>query len=169
MGCCGLKIVLLAGRCIVGTNVDFGCINAALYEISQNLPGILAELCAAAHPDTRIVGMNYYNSFLAFWLQGPEGQVLAYQSGALADFLNFNVLGPIYGMFAMPVADVSAAFNSNRFDIYVDFPPPFYSVPLNVATICQLTYMCVPAPIGPNIHANPTGYAVIATAFKDVL
>jgi len=29
--------------------------------------------------------------------------------------------------------------------------------------------MCVPAPIGPNIHANPTGYAVIATAFRDVM
>ena len=69
----------------------------------------------------------------------------------------------------MPVADVAAAFNSDDFWTMVPFPPPFGSVPLNVAMICQLTYMCVPAPVGPNIHANPTGYAVIATAFSDVM
>ena len=153
----------------MGTKVAFACISAALNAVAIPLPSILNELRAAAHPDTQIVGMNYYNSFLAFWLQGPEGKVLAHQSAALADFLNNGVLGPIYGMFGMPVAAVSAAVNSNRFDIYVPFPPPFGSVPLNVATICQLTYMCVAAPIGPNIHANPTGYAVIATAFDDVL
>jgi len=160
---------ILAKGCIVGTNVDFTCINDALVQISENLPAILTELRAAAHPDTQIVGMNYYNSFLAFWLQGPDGQVLAHQSAGLAEYLNYGILGPIYGMFTMPVADVAAAFNSSRFDIHVPFPPPFGSAPLNVATICQLTYMCVPAPIGPNIHANPTGYAVIATAFDDVI
>ncbi|MEJ2128820.1 MAG: SGNH/GDSL hydrolase family protein [Woeseiaceae bacterium] len=160
---------ILAQGCIVGTNVDFACINDALVRISENLPVILGELRAAAHPDTQFAGMNYYNSFLAFWLQGPEGQVLAHQSAALAEYLNYGVLGPIYGLYGMPVADVAAAFNSSRFDISVPFPPPYYSAPLNVATICQLTYMCVPAPIGPNIHANPTGYAVIAAAFDDVI
>jgi lysophospholipase L1-like esterase len=159
---------ILANGCIVGTNVDFDCINAALYQISVNLPMILAELRAAAHPDTQFVGMNYYNSFLAFWLSGPEGQVLAIQSTALANVLNYGLLGPTYSAFGMPVADVSAAFNSN-IDSPVPFPPPFGSVPLNVATICQLTYMCVAPPVGPNIHATPTGYAVIAAAFDDVL
>jgi hypothetical protein len=38
-------------------------------------------------------------------------------------------------------------------------------VPLNVAVICQLTYMCVPPPVGPNIHANRIGYSVIAATF----
>ena len=42
-------------------------------------------------------------------------------------------------------------------------------VPLNVATICQYTYMCDPAPVGPNIHANPAGYEAIALSFASVL
>jgi len=160
---------LLAEGCIVGTNVDFNCINAALYQISVNLPVILSALRDAAHPDTQIVGMNYYNSFLAFWLSGIDGQVLAVQSSLLADVLNYSVLGPTYGAFGIPVADVAAAFHSDKSATMVPFPPPYGSVPLNVAMICQFTYMCVPGPVGPNIHANPTGYSVLATAFADVL
>ncbi|HUH80894.1 MAG TPA: hypothetical protein VLZ06_06165 [Solirubrobacteraceae bacterium] len=38
-------------------------------------------------------------------------------------------------------------------------------VPVAVAEVCRLTWMCAPAPVGPNIHANPTGYHVIAQAF----
>jgi hypothetical protein len=69
----------------------------------------------------------------------------------------------------MPVADVASAFASNDFATMVPFPAPYYSVPLNVAVICQLTYMCVPGPVGPNIHANQTGYGVIAATFASVL
>jgi len=67
------------------------------------------------------------------------------------------------------VADVAGAFHSSNFATMVPFPPPHNSVPLNVATICQLTYMCVPAPVGPNIHANPDGYGVMAATFAAVL
>jgi hypothetical protein len=35
--------------------------------------------------------------------------------------------------------------------------------------ICKLTWMCAPSPVGPNIHANKTGYGVIAGAFSRVL
>ena len=160
---------ILAEGCIVGTSVNFQCINSALVKIATNLPAILYAVREATHPDTPIVGMNYYNSFLASWLSGPDGQLLALQSAGLADVLNFNVLGPTYAAFGMPVANVSAAFNSSNFATMVPFPPPFGSVPLNVAVICQFTYMCVAPPVGPNIHANPTGYSVIATAFADVL
>ena len=40
------------------------------------------------------------------------------------------------------------------------------TAPLNVARICQWTWMCAPAPVGPNIHANDAGYAVMAQAFE---
>ena len=38
-------------------------------------------------------------------------------------------------------------------------------VPVAVAEICRLTWMCAPAPAGPDIHANRAGYGVIAQAF----
>jgi hypothetical protein len=50
----------------------------------------------------------------------------------------------------------------------VQFPHPVSPVgfaPLDVAVICQLTWMCAPARVGPNIHPNQLGYAVIAHAF----
>lgn len=166
----GVNDILAAG-CIVGTVVDFECIQGAFFQISVNLPVILSALREAAHPDTPIVGMNYYNTFLAFWLTGLDGQVLALQSAALANILNNDVLGLTYGAFGIPVADVAGAFNSSDFATIVPFPlpPPNHLVPLNIAFICQLTYMCAPSPIGPNVHANPNGYGVIAATFAATL
>ncbi len=163
----GVNDVLAAG-CIVGTDVDVPCVITAFNQVATNLPVILAVLRNAANEDTPIVGMNYYNSFLAFWLIGIEGQVLAMESAALLDVLNNDVLGFVYGLFTIPVADVGSAFHSDDFVTMVELAPGFF-VPLNVALICQWTYMCVSPPVGPNIHANPTGYGVIAGAFEDVL
>jgi hypothetical protein len=39
-------------------------------------------------------------------------------------------------------------------------------VPLNVATICALTFECTPIN---DIHPNVQGYAVIASAFEAVV
>jgi len=165
----GINDILAAG-CIVGTDVDFECIQGAFLQISANLPVILAALQSAANEDTPIVGMNYYNSFLAFWLIGSDGQDLAMDSAFLADFLNNVVLGLTYTAFGIPVADVAGAFLSNNFALVpFPLPPPNDFVPLNVAIICQLTYMCVPPPVGPNIHANPIGYGVIAASFAAIL
>lgn len=166
----GVNDILAAG-CIVGTTVDFGCVQGALYQISVNLPTILSALREAASPETQIVGMNYYNTFLAAWLTGSSGQGLAMESAALANILNSDVLGLTYGAFGIPVADVASAYMSNDFASMVPFPTPDspLSIPLNVALICQFTYMCVPGPVGPNIHANPTGYGVIAATFAAIL
>ena len=163
----GVNDILAAG-CIVGTIVDFECIQGVFFQISVNLPVILSALREAADPGTPIVGMNYFNTFLAFWLTGIDGQVLAIQSAALANILNNDVLGLIYGTFGIPVADVAGAFQSNDFVTMVPLAPGIF-VPLNVALICQWTYMCVPPPVGPNIHANPDGYGVIAATFAAVV
>ncbi len=166
----GVNDILAAG-CIVDTTVDFACIQGALYQISVKLPVILTALREAASPETKIVGMNYYNTFLASWLIGPAGQTLATQSAGLANSLNNEVLGLTYGAFGIPVADVAGAYMSNDFATMVPFPTPEspFIIPLNVALICQFTYMCVPEPVGPNIHANPTGYGVIAATFAALL
>ena len=47
--------------------------------------------------------------------------------------------------------------------------PGVGTVPLNVARICEWTWMCAPAPVGPNIHANAAGYQVIADAFEQAI
>ncbi len=158
----------LPRRC--GNGVDFDCILGVSLQISVNLPVILSALREAADPGTPIVAMNYYNPFLAFWLTDIDGQVLAIQSALVVNNLN-DTMGLTYGTFGIPVADVASAFQSNDFVTIVPFPlpPPNDFIPLNVATICLLTFMCEPEPVGPNIHANPTGYGVIAATCAAIL
>lgn len=161
---------LLEAGCLVGTAIDFDCINDVSMQISIDLPVILSALRGAADPGTPIVAMNYYNPFLAFWLLGMEGQVLAMDSALAVSILNGD-MGLTYAQFNIPVADVAGAFQSDDFVTIVPspLPPPNDFIPLNVATICLLTYMCEPDPVGPNIHANPTGYGVIAATFAAIL
>jgi lysophospholipase L1-like esterase len=174
----GVNDVIFSG-CIIETDgivtgVDVDCILAPdgpFAQVAANLPIILSTLQQAADDDTPIVAVNYYNTFLASWLTGPEGQVLAEQSALLASILNNDVLGQTYAAFYVPVADVAGAFDSNNFTDMVPFPTPDspFMIPQNVALICLWTYMCVPDPVGPNIHANPTGYGVIAATIDQVL
>ncbi len=156
--------------CVDGANdIDLPCFFNTLGLVASNLEIILDALKQAADPGTPIIGMNYYNTFLASWLTGMDGMAFAMQSASLANLFNNDTLAPVYSRFDIPVADVAGAFQSDDFMTEVPFPPPYYMVPLNVALICQWTYMCVPPPIGPNIHANPDGYGIIAGAFLAAL
>jgi len=157
---------VLAADCIdVPTSkVDVVCLLNAFNTLSNNLVAIMATLRQAAHPDTEFVAMNYYNTFLAFWLTGPAGQALAYESALLADILNYDVLGTVYAAFDVPVADVATAYGSAIFS-----PNTAAGLPQNVLNICVYTWMCAPAPVGPNIHANRYGYGVIAATIAAAL
>ncbi len=154
----------------IGTTVDIVCVNAVSAQIATDLAAVLTALRNAAGPNTTIVGMNYYNPYLASWLDDTAGQTLAMES-ALAVAVAMDSLGTTYATEGMPVADVAAAFESDDFVTMVQSsqPPPNDVLPLSVATICELTYMCDPAPVGPDIHANSTGYSRIADAFAAVL
>jgi lysophospholipase L1-like esterase len=144
------------------------CVPAGVAAIQSNLPLILARLRAAAGPNVPIVGMTIYNPFLAAWFGGPDGQAFARASAS-------QLLGPVNGLLRAiyegsgdRVADIETAFSSNDFDTQVDLPGAG-TVPINVARICMWTWVCAPAPLGPDNHANATGYGVIARAFADAL
>lgn len=146
---------------------ETACIPAGVAAIQANLPRILAALREAAGADVPIVGMTIYNPFLAAWLLGPDGQ-------AYAQFSATYLLGPvnallsgIYAVSGAGVADIETAFSSNDFTTMVDIG--FGPIPLNVARICMWTWVCAPAPLGPDNHANAAGYGVIAGAFADEL
>jgi len=157
------------GGCI-DTTVDLTCANLVSAQISTDLAAVLATLRNASGPDTTIVGMNYYNPYLASWLQDASGQTLAVESAQAAGILT-DFLGTTYATEGMPLADVAAAFESDNFVTMVSssLPPPNDVLPVNVANICLLTYMCDPSPVGPDIHANAAGYGLIADTFAAVL
>jgi lysophospholipase L1-like esterase len=157
---------VLAADCIdlVRNEVDDLCLMNAFNNLSNNLMTILYALRQEAHPDTKFVALNYYNTFLAFWPTGPSGEVLAVRSAGLAEILNVYTLGYIYGYFDIPVADVAAAFDSGNFG-----PSGVHGLPQNVLNICTYTWMCVAPPVGPNIHANRYGYGLIAATIAATL
>ena len=148
-------------NCIVGTTVDLTCIGKGINKMQKQLPMILAGL-QAVDPGVKIYAMNYYDPFLAVYLQGEQS--LATQSEQLTQIFNADEAN-IYANFGVPVADVADTFltfdnTMNNGDTIGGNP-----VPDNVFQICAWTYMCAPAPVGPNIHANPTGYQQIANSF----
>ena len=141
------------------------CVVAQLGQIGDNLPVILGTLQAAA-PGVPILGMNYYNPNLAFWLVDP-----ALAESALALTAPFNgTLEAVYSAFDVRVANVRAAFST-------------YStrglIPKNVRLICRFTRMCEkqgadyvlsdydPVADGPqtDIHPSNKGYRKIARTF----
>jgi len=154
----------------IATTVDFECLNAVSAQIATDLAAVLATLRTAAGPDTNIVGMNYYNPYLASWLEDAAGQALAVESSLGAAVL-MGILGTTYATAGMPMADVAAAFESDNFSTIVESsqPPPNDLLPVSVANICEFTYMCDSDPVGPDIHANSGGYGRIADALAAAL
>jgi len=146
---------------------EAACIPAGVGSIQANLPVILAALREAVGPDVPIVGMTLYNPFLAAWLLGPEGQAFALASATQLIGPVNGLLGGIYLASGALVADIETAFSSNNFDTIVNLG--FGPIPLNVARICMWTWVCAPAPLGPDNHANAAGYGAIAGAFAIAL
>ena len=155
--------------CIEAT-VDIDCVNTVSMQIAMDLAAALTTLGTAAGAGTTVVGMNYYNPYLSSWLEDAAGQTLAVESAQAATILN-GLLGTTYATAGMLVADVAAAFQSDDFVTIVPttLPAPNDNLPLSVANICDFTYQCDPDPVGPDIHANNAGYALIAATLEAVL
>jgi lysophospholipase L1-like esterase len=121
---------------------------------------ILPRLQAAAGRQVPIIGMNYYDPFLAGWQLDHT-----FAQGTLAATLGFNtLLGIAYQSAGVPVADVASAFHITNFN-----PVPVVDLPLNVFLELSWTWISAPPPLGPDVHPNAAGYAVIAGAFLKAL
>jgi lysophospholipase L1-like esterase len=138
------------------------CVGSTV-QAATNLTAILASLRAAAGSSVRIVGMSYYLPALAEWRNGILGHGLASLSERLAVSYN-DLLKQAYAKAGIKVADVFGAFDTTDFSNQSTVPG-IGTVPRNVALICQWTWECTAPPRGPNQHANPAGYGVMAQAF----
>ncbi|MDT4937463.1 MAG: hypothetical protein QOG80_1134 [Pseudonocardiales bacterium] len=147
--------------CATGAlGIDPVCVAQGTATIVQNLHTIVQGLRAADGGKPRSVGMSYYDPFLAAWLTGTQGQAVALASVTALIGIN-SAEQTEYSGAGFGFADVFGAFKSTTFSTNMTVAP-YGKLPTAVAEICRWTYMCS---LG-NIHANPTGYGVIATAFK---
>ena len=125
--------------------------------IEANLPVILAALRDAVGPGVPIVGMTYYDPFLAeIWFTSFD--LVALQAEAESHIVN-GALESVYGSLGDPIAEVDQAFSNNDTTIQSN------GLPLDVQRICEWTWTCVAG----DIHPNATGYGVIAQSFLDAM
>ena len=129
--------------------------------IGTNLPVILTKLRRATGPEVPIVGMSYYDPFLAtVWRRTHD---LAALRAELKRGIAFNnLLEKIYRHAGARVADVASAFRIRDTTL-------IGRTPRNVVLECRWTWMCAGPPSGPDIHPNSEGYRVIAKAFRRAL
>jgi lysophospholipase L1-like esterase len=150
------------------TRSSFGgaaaCMTTSFTDTLINLRKIMTTLRSAGGARVRIIGMSYYVPTLAQWRHGLLGEAVARISEAVVVGYN-RLLTGVYQAFGARVADVFGAFRSGDFSGQVTMRG-IGSVPPNVAAICQLTWECASGPRGPNEHATPAGYSVIAQAFR---
>jgi hypothetical protein len=139
------------------------CLNSRFRNTLANLATILRRLRAAGGATVTIIGMSHYVPELAAWLTNRTGKEIAAVSERLAVAYH-QLLTAVYARNHARVADVFGAFHSSDFGDDVQLPG-IGTVPRNVATVCQWTWICASPPRGPNEHANKIGYRVIALAF----
>lgn len=153
--------------CAPNATVNLKCVETGLHAIQTQLPQIMAPLRKAGGPGLRIVGMNLYDPFLAYYLLGPSGRSVATLSVKLLGSVD-NLLAAGFASVGAPTANVTQAFDSDDLTGTTSLAG-HGTVPVAVARLCTLTWMCVGAPYGPNIHANDRGYRLIAQTFEPLV
>jgi len=129
-----------------------GCAPQQIQTVRENLSRILLELNVERRT-TKASGMTYYNPLLALYPIKPD---VARRSAAITNAFNVTPAAT-YVTKGFRVAPVGLAFESNNFAVTATSAP----LPVNVAKICALTWMCALN----NIHANKAGYKLIADTF----
>ncbi|MER8187679.1 SGNH/GDSL hydrolase family protein [Kitasatospora sp. NPDC094015] len=145
------------GGCTAGGSIDLPCTLAGIRTAGHGLDTVLTRLRAAAGPQTRIIGMNLYDPYLAAWTTGDQGRATAVLSVPLAGLLNLTIAG-VDAAHGVPTVDVARAFGTDAFLPTV--PVNGTRLPSNVARILRWTNMA-----RGDVHANDAGYQVIADTF----
>ena len=152
--------------CLRGAIVDTTCVNQNLTLLARQLPQIISALKSAAGPNVTFIGLNHYNPYTARALLGAKGIQFAQDSTTVLRQLN-DLLQQIYASYAIPMANVVRAFNSDaRQGTRSNY---MRSMPINVQEACNLTWMCRTGHYGPNLHPNNAGYEAITDAIAALL
>jgi hypothetical protein len=147
---------------------DLNCITGSYDSINHDLPLITRRLRRAAGPGVPLLGSGYPDPYLQFYLRGPDQQAIAAASVPVQQQLN-NTLQQVYQSTGWRFVNVDGVFQTNTPLDQTTNLDPYGQVPVSVAMICEMTWMCAPAPQGPNIHPNHAGYAAYSSANLSVL
>ena len=142
------------------------CVTRQLDNVRQQLTAIIGLLKAVAGPKVKFIGVGHYDPYIAKSINDPNRADFATWSMHAVRHLD-EVMSSVYESFEIPMADVGQDFKIDDTSM-VDLTG-IGNVPVNVAEVCLLTWMCQPPPLGPNIHPNDAGYQTIAAAIEEQL
>jgi lysophospholipase L1-like esterase len=146
--------------CAPTGTVNETCVQNGMQAVKANMQTILQGIRTAGG-NVPVVGMSYYDPWLAFYLQGANGQQTATASLAVLHQLN-SELRAAYKQYGARIAAVQKAFDSWDFALTGSYNG--HTLPQDVANICNWTHMCDST--NPTVHTNDVGHAIIATAFE---
>ena len=134
------------------------CVAGAVAKIKTNVRKIARRLRAAAGSRVRITGITYPDVILGQWVGEGANQDLARLSVVAFQSLINPALKTAYAAGRGRFVDVTKATGAYiPLDQTVDVPP-YGTIPVAVARVCELTYYCELR----DIHARTAGYRLIA-------
>ena len=152
--------------CLRAGQVHARCVTSAVARVGRTLPEILRTLRRAAGPHVHMIGIGPYDPFLGTYLDGAHGRVFASKSLRVMQRLTL-VEQRVYAAGHVSLADLLTTFESfSRSHVRWHHRTV---LPLAVARICALSWMCHGPPLGPNIHPDASGYRLIAGAVARLL
>jgi lysophospholipase L1-like esterase len=158
----GLVTVSIGGNDITTCGFSaspLSCLTPALDQAKANLAALLTGLRAAAGPGVRIVGTTYPDVLLAGALS-PDSAVKSLATLSVDAFRTLinPTLKAAYDAVGATFVDVTAATGAYGSLTATTTLAPYGAIPVPVAKVCQLTYICQYN----DIHPRTNGYALIA-------
>ncbi len=140
--------------CLSPKVINEACVAAGIAAVKVDMPKLLKDLKNAAGPNVKFVGLEYYDPFLVHYFEGATGPATATATLNAMNELN-TVLAQAYKSAGVLVADVPTTFDmeNNTMETVGNVG----QIPENVAQACNLTWMCQPAPYGPDDHPQRRG------------
>lgn len=141
------------------------CVAGAVESIKKNVGQIAKRLRKAAGPKARIVGITYPDVILGMWVGEGANQDLAKLSVVAFQSLINPALKATYEAVDGQFVDVTAATGAYTPLEQTTTLPPYGTIPVAVAKVCELTYFCHHR----DIHMNTKGYGIIADLIAKTL
>lgn len=158
----GLVTVSISGNDVTAcasVTKPIPCVAAAITTIKKNVGTLVSGLRAAAGPNVPIVGTTYPDVILGLYLAlgGSERTLAELSVTAFKNLIN-PTLKALYTSVGGTFVDVTAATGAYGPLTQMTDLPPYGSIPVPVAKVCELTYFCQYQ----DIHPRTAGYTIIA-------
>lgn len=144
------------GSCLTGGAISTSCIAKAGKNLRTNLATILTRLHSVA-PTVPVAVLDLYDPFLGLWEDHPEGRAQLVRAHGV--FLR-DVNGAIDQVATAHGAVVGKLGDAMQQSTPFTVAQP--TVPAAVGSVCRYTWMCVNAPLVPDIHLRARGYRLAA-------